>query len=89
MDHPSLAVLLNMMGSVQVKRGEYGEAMKIYELSLKGRPDENGGKGRKKNEFRNNNPLTTRYVLMCVVSGCTEIHVMLTSSSLYTQCDTP
>jgi len=65
-DHPSLAVLLNMMGSVQVKRGEYGEAMKIYELSLKGRPDENGGKGRKKNEFRNNNPLTTRYVLMCV-----------------------
>jgi len=65
-DHPSLAVLLNMMGSVQVKRGEYGEAMKIYELSLKGRPDENGGKGRKKNEFRNNNPLTTRYVFMHV-----------------------
>ena len=64
-DHPSLAVLLNMMGSVQVKRGEYGEAMKIYELSLKGRPDENGGKGRKKNEFRNNNPLTTRYVYYC------------------------
>ena len=59
-DHPSLAVLLNMMGSVQVKRGEYGEAMKIYELSLKGRPDENGGLGRRKNEFRNQNPLTTR-----------------------------
>ena len=59
-DHPSLAVLLNMMGSVQVKRGEYGEAMKIYELSLKGRPDENGGLGRNKNEFRNMNPLTTR-----------------------------
>ena len=59
-DHPSLAVLLNMMGSVQVKRGEYSEAMKIYELSLKGRPDENGGVGRNKNEFRNMNPLTTR-----------------------------
>ena len=86
-DHPSLAVLLNMMGSVQVKRGEYGEAMKIYELSLKGRPDENGGKGRKKNEFRNNNPLTTRYVLLCViVSGYIEIPVILTdiSFSLYT-----
>ena len=63
-DHPSLAVLLNMMGSVQVKRGEYGEAMKIYELSLKGRPDENGGCGRKKDEFRNMNPLTTRYVVV-------------------------
>ncbi|KAL9184227.1 hypothetical protein ACHAXT_002313 [Thalassiosira profunda] len=62
-DHPSLAVLLNMMGSVQVKRGEYGEAMKIYELSLKGRPDENGGKGRNKEQFRNQNPLTTSVTL--------------------------
>ena len=59
-DHPSLAVLLNMMGSVQVKRGEYSEAMKIYELSLKGRPDENGGLGRMKDVWRGMNPLTTR-----------------------------
>lgn len=59
-DHPSLAVLLNMMGSLQVKRGEYGEAMKIYELSLKGRADENGGRGRDKEAFRSRNPLTTR-----------------------------
>lgn len=59
-DHPSLAVLLNMMGSVQVKRGEYGEAMKIYELSLRGRADENGGRGRRKERFRDRNPLTTR-----------------------------
>lgn len=62
-DHPSLAVLLNMMGSVQVKRGEYGEAMKIYELSLKGRVDENGGRGRNKDQFRNQNPLTTSVTL--------------------------
>jgi len=87
-DHPSLAVLLNMMGSVQVKRGEYGEAMKIYELSLKGRPDENGGKGRKKNEFRNNNPLTTRYVFYVCIMCCIRLYRDTYSShlllSLYT-----
>lgn len=33
--HPSLVVLLNMLGSIQTKRGEYEEAMKIYELALK------------------------------------------------------
>ena len=33
--HPSLVVLLNMLGSIQAKRGEYEEAMKIYELALK------------------------------------------------------
>jgi tetratricopeptide (TPR) repeat protein len=62
-DHPSLPVLLNMMGSVQVKRGEYTEAMQILHLSLKGRPDENGGRGRNKEEFRKNNPLTTSVTL--------------------------
>eukprot|EP00986_Skeletonema_menzelii_P004131 scaffold1372_cov144-Skeletonema_menzelii.AAC.3 len=62
-DHPSLPVLLNMMGSVQVKRGEYNEAMQIYHLALKGRPDENGGKGRNVMEFRMANPLTTSVTL--------------------------
>lgn len=34
-NHPSLIVLLNMLGSIQVKRGEFEEAMEIYELALK------------------------------------------------------
>ena len=38
--HPSLPVLLNMLGSVQVKRAELKEAMQIYELALNGRPDD-------------------------------------------------
>lgn len=62
-DHPSLPVLLNMMGSVQVKRGELNEAMQILHLSLKGRPDENGGRGRDKDAFRKANPLTTSVTL--------------------------
>mmetsp|Transcript_249 Transcript_249/g.494 ORF Transcript_249/g.494 Transcript_249/m.494 type:complete len:1100 (-) Transcript_249:117-3416(-) len=62
-DHPSLPVLLNMMGSVQIKRGELDEAMMIYELALKGRPDENGGKGRDRMKFRRENPLTTSVTL--------------------------
>ncbi|KAL7481828.1 hypothetical protein ACHAW6_007514 [Cyclotella cf. meneghiniana] len=33
--HASLPVLLNMMGSVQIKRGEYDEALEIYMLGLK------------------------------------------------------
>jgi tetratricopeptide (TPR) repeat protein len=33
--HPSLVVLLNMIGSIQTKRGEYEEAMQIYELALR------------------------------------------------------
>jgi tetratricopeptide (TPR) repeat protein/predicted HTH domain antitoxin len=33
--HPSLVVLLNMLGSIQIKRGELQEAMAIYELALK------------------------------------------------------
>eukprot|EP00980_Cylindrotheca_fusiformis_P027348 scaffold20053_cov117-Cylindrotheca_fusiformis.AAC.5 len=34
-NHPSHVVLLNMLGSIQVKRGELKEAMLIYELALK------------------------------------------------------
>jgi tetratricopeptide (TPR) repeat protein len=34
-NHPSLVVLLNMLGSIQIKRGELQEAMQIYELALK------------------------------------------------------
>lgn len=33
--HPSLVVVLNMLGSIQIKRGELEEAMAIYELALK------------------------------------------------------
>jgi tetratricopeptide (TPR) repeat protein len=33
-NHPSLVVLLNMLGSIQIKRGETKEAMQIYELAL-------------------------------------------------------
>jgi tetratricopeptide (TPR) repeat protein len=33
--HPSLIVLLNMLGSIQVKRDELEEAMEIFELALK------------------------------------------------------
>ena len=62
-DHPSLPVLLNMMGSVQVKRGELHEAMQIYELGLKGRSDENKGAGRRTGSFMNQNPLTTSVTL--------------------------
>jgi tetratricopeptide (TPR) repeat protein len=36
-NHPTLPVLLNMLGSVQVKRGELKEAMQIFELALYGR----------------------------------------------------
>jgi tetratricopeptide (TPR) repeat protein len=49
-NHPSHVVLLNMLGSIQVKRGELKEAMLIYELALKdhtvtpdeGETDDNG-----------------------------------------------
>ncbi|KAL3802560.1 hypothetical protein ACHAW5_010953 [Stephanodiscus triporus] len=72
-DHPSLSVLLNMMGSVQVKRGEHGEAMRLYELSLWGEraedKEEGGGGGSGsgsgrggRGECRHRNPLTTRYM---------------------------
>jgi tetratricopeptide (TPR) repeat protein len=37
-NHPSLVVLLNMLGSIQIKRGELKEAMQIYELALKDSP---------------------------------------------------
>jgi tetratricopeptide (TPR) repeat protein len=37
-NHPSLVVLLNMLGTIQIKRGELQEAMQIYELALKDSP---------------------------------------------------
>ena len=37
-NHPSLVVLLNMLGTIQIKRGELKEAMQIYELALKDSP---------------------------------------------------
>jgi tetratricopeptide (TPR) repeat protein len=37
-NHPSLVVLLNMLGSIQIKRGELKEAMQIYELALQDSP---------------------------------------------------
>lgn len=40
--HPSLVILLNMLGSIQVKRGEWEEAMQIYELALRGVEPEKG-----------------------------------------------
>lgn len=36
-NHPSLPVLLNLLGSVQLRRGELDEAMQIFELALYGR----------------------------------------------------
>jgi tetratricopeptide (TPR) repeat protein len=36
--HPSLVVLLNMLGSIQMKRNELKEAMQIYELALRDAP---------------------------------------------------
>jgi len=33
--HPSLVVLLNMLGSIQIKRGELEEAMQIFQLALR------------------------------------------------------
>lgn len=32
--HPSIPMLLNLLGSVQVKRGQYEDAMEIFELAL-------------------------------------------------------
>lgn len=34
-NHPSHVVLLNMLGSIQIKRGEFKEAILIYELALR------------------------------------------------------
>lgn len=36
--HPSLVVLLNILGSIQIKRREFKEAMQIFELALKEEP---------------------------------------------------
>lgn len=38
-NHPSLIVLLNLLGNVQVKRDELEEALEIYELALKDDPE--------------------------------------------------
>jgi len=38
--HPSLVVLLNMLGSIQIKREELEEAMQIYELALLDSPQQ-------------------------------------------------
>eukprot|EP00979_Chaetoceros_neogracilis_P005925 scaffold1149_cov188-Chaetoceros_neogracile.AAC.2 len=35
--HPSLPVLLNLLGAVQVKRGQHDEAMQIFEVALYGK----------------------------------------------------
>lgn len=35
--HPSLPVLLNLLGAVQVKRGQHDEALEIFELALYGK----------------------------------------------------
>eukprot|EP00522_Entomoneis_paludosa_P010575 CAMPEP_0172450300 /NCGR_PEP_ID=MMETSP1065-20121228/8700_1 /TAXON_ID=265537 /ORGANISM="Amphiprora paludosa, Strain CCMP125" /LENGTH=1087 /DNA_ID=CAMNT_0013202079 /DNA_START=338 /DNA_END=3601 /DNA_ORIENTATION=- len=37
--HPSLVVLLNLLGNIQIQRGELEEAMQIYELALKDEDD--------------------------------------------------
>lgn len=37
-NHPSLPVLLNILGSIQVKRGELEEAMQVFELACKDVP---------------------------------------------------
>jgi tetratricopeptide (TPR) repeat protein len=41
--HPSLVVLLNILGSIQVKRGELDEAMQVFELALRDTPLEEAG----------------------------------------------
>eukprot|EP00804_Cyclotella_cryptica_P005186 CCRYP_014241-RA/>CCRYP_014241-RA protein AED:0.07 eAED:0.21 QI:0/0/0/1/1/1/2/0/996 len=52
--HASLPVLLNMMGSVQIKRGEYEEALEIYELGLKRRGRRGGRKQNEEEEEEEN-----------------------------------
>ena len=58
-DHPCLVALLNMMGNVQMKQGESGEALRLYELSLRGLSEENGGQGKKKEAFCDIKSLST------------------------------
>jgi tetratricopeptide (TPR) repeat protein len=58
--HPSLPVLLNLLGAVQVKRGQYDEAMDIFELALYGKskgshsPNQNSVKRSVKNRTGGN-----------------------------------
>eukprot|EP00957_Ditylum_brightwellii_P108702 8291531-Ditylum_brightwellii.AAC.1 len=49
--HPSLPVLFNMLGSIQLKQGKLKEAMQIFELAMNSRPDNmklSASKGRPK-----------------------------------------
>lgn len=60
-NHPSLVVLLNMLGSVQIKCGELDEAMAIYELALKDtEPPKNscGGSSGDDNNSMSSNTIT-------------------------------
>ena len=59
MDHPSLVALMNMMANVQMKQRESGEALRLYELSLRGLSEENGGQEKEKEGFCNTNSLST------------------------------
>jgi tetratricopeptide (TPR) repeat protein len=60
-NHPSLVVLLNMLGSIQIKRGELKEAMQIYELALKN--DEEVVSGGLTFETQNETPTNDRNLL--------------------------
>eukprot|EP00557_Chaetoceros_sp_GSL56_P009907 CAMPEP_0176482442 /NCGR_PEP_ID=MMETSP0200_2-20121128/3377_1 /TAXON_ID=947934 /ORGANISM="Chaetoceros sp., Strain GSL56" /LENGTH=893 /DNA_ID=CAMNT_0017878757 /DNA_START=159 /DNA_END=2837 /DNA_ORIENTATION=- len=70
--HPSIPMLLNLLGSVQVKRGQYEDAMEIFELALyerKGqqRPqddDNNNGEFVHQGVQRKNASISTRAVSM-------------------------
>ena len=50
--HPSLPSLLNMLGAVQVKRGEHAEAMRIFEIALHGNLKKNSTKDINENKRR-------------------------------------
>eukprot|EP00553_Chaetoceros_curvisetus_P004311 CAMPEP_0204635506 /NCGR_PEP_ID=MMETSP0717-20131115/31519_1 /ASSEMBLY_ACC=CAM_ASM_000666 /TAXON_ID=230516 /ORGANISM="Chaetoceros curvisetus" /LENGTH=508 /DNA_ID=CAMNT_0051654255 /DNA_START=84 /DNA_END=1610 /DNA_ORIENTATION=- len=56
--HPSLPIILNLLGSIQVKRKEPEEAMQIFELALYGKLRENGMKALSgENHENDSNPL--------------------------------
>jgi tetratricopeptide (TPR) repeat protein len=62
-NHPSLVVILNMLGSVQIKCGELDEAMAIYELALKDteppKNHHNGGSSGDDNNSLSSNTITS------------------------------
>mmetsp|Transcript_17224 Transcript_17224/g.24339 ORF Transcript_17224/g.24339 Transcript_17224/m.24339 type:complete len:844 (+) Transcript_17224:278-2809(+) len=55
--HPSLSVLLNMLGSIQARRGELEEAMSMFRLALNGRLD-GGNQGQSKRYLSNSTKMT-------------------------------